>query len=239
MIINTSFTKVYGGRFGKKFMAVDNLQLNVPENAMYGLLGPNGAGKTTTIGMLTTLIPPTSGDASVYGFSVVKQPHKVREVTGLMPQDADIPQNRTSLDIVTYYGRLKGMAKDKAHIEASNLLEDVGIGSRKNDKIKSLSHGMVKLTQIAQALIGKPKVIILDEPTAGLDPKVVYEIRKIIKSLTKNATVIFSSHNLDEVQRICNYVGILDKGKLVEEGKTSKLLSKGKTLEKLFIEKVK
>lgn len=223
-------------RYGK-IAALSGLSINVPEKSIYGLVGPNGAGKTTTLGILSTLVYPTSGRASIFGHDVVKEAEKLRGIVGILPQNAALYSGRTAVDIMTFYSMLSGLSKKDAAANANRLLDNVGLEEHKHKKIREMSNGMVKLVGIAQALIGNPKLIMLDEATAGLDPRVAYNIRKIVKGLKKHATIIFSSHNLYEVEELCDYVGIINQGRVILEGKTHLIIRKKKSLEKVFMEK--
>lgn len=228
-----NLVKYYG-----KNKALDGLNINVPENSIYGLVGPNGAGKTTTLGILSTFVKPASGSAEIFGHDIITNPDKARGLIGILPQRANLYDNRTAIDIIVLYSKLAGFGGKEAVQYANDLLDRVGLRDHKNKKIKEMSHGMVKLVGIAQALIGDPKVIMLDEATAGLDPKVAYNIRKIVKELKKNSTVIFSSHNLYEIEDLCDYVGIIHHGKIIMEGKTKSIVKRGKSLENVFMEKM-
>ena len=170
----------------KHILAVNKVNLHVPEKTVYGLLGPNGAGKTTILGICTTLIRPTAGDVIVDGFSINKNPGRVREAIGLLPQESEFYSNRTPLDHLRYYAKLSGVEKGKAE----DMLNLVGLEQKADFKMRELSHGMVKLLGIAQAFIGDPKVVFLDEPIAGLDPKVAYKIKDIIKRYGRKTTII-------------------------------------------------
>lgn len=232
IIIRTEkLVKYYG-----KSRALDDLSINVPEKSIYGLVGPNGAGKTTTLGILSAFIRPTSGTAIVDGINVKNDPEDVKKVIGILPQGAEFCHNRTALDLVTFYSKLAGIKDPEKN--ADSLLDKVGMAEHKNKRISEMSNGMVKLTGIAQALIGNPKIIMLDEATAGLDPAVSYNIRNIVRSLKKEATIIFSSHNLYEVQDLCDYVGIIHEGKLVLEGRTKDIVRRKKSLEKVFMSSI-
>lgn len=221
-----------------KTKALNGLSMNVPERSIYGLVGPNGAGKTTTLGILSMCIYPNSGAAKIYGNDVVKEPEKIRGLIGILPQRANFYANRTAMDIMAFYSRLAGFEGSAAYDNANKLLDKVGMKEHKNKKMKEMSHGMFKMVGIAQALIGNPKIVMLDEATSGLDPKAAYNIRKIVRELKKNTTIIFSSHNLYEIEDLCDYVGIIHQGKIIEEGKTSSIVRKGKTLEKVFMERM-
>ena len=232
IIIKTdNLIKEYG-----KSRALNGLNMNVPENSIYGLVGPNGAGKTTTLGILATFIHPTSGTAEINGHDVVKEPEKVKNDIGILPQDALLYQYRTAVDIITFYANLSNV-KD-AIAEANSILDRVGMGEHKHKKIKEMSHGMIKLVGIAQALVGKPKIILLDEATAGLDPRVAFNIRNLVRELKKEATVIFSSHNLYEIEDLCDHVGIVHNGKIILEGKTKDIIKRRRSLENVFMERI-
>ncbi|MFO8016351.1 MAG: ABC transporter ATP-binding protein [Candidatus Woesearchaeota archaeon] len=229
-------TKKLAKHYGSSH-ALDGLDIKVPKNSIYGLVGPNGAGKTTTLGILSTLVMPTSGSAKVAGHDVTKEPLRVKEKIGLLPQGAALYPKRTAVDVISFYSKLAGV--DDPSENAHSLLDRVGLKKHKDKEIREMSNGMVKLTGIAQALIGGPLIIMLDEATAGLDPRAAYNIRKLVRDLKKESTVIFSSHNLYEVQDLCDHVGIIHKGKLVVEGKTKDITKKKKSLEKVFMEKIK
>lgn len=195
--------------------ALDKLTFNIPENSVYGLLGPNGAGKSTTIGILSGLINKSSGEFFC--------PSKI----GLLPQDASFYNHFKPLQQLIYLAMLQGFSKSEALVECNDLLKKVGLENDLNKKIGHFSHGMRRRLGIAQALIGNPELVILDEPTSGLDPKSAKQIRDLIKVLKKGKiTIIFCSHNLYEVEEFCDYVGVLNKGKLVKEGKISDLSKK-------------
>ncbi|PIN85975.1 multidrug ABC transporter ATP-binding protein [Candidatus Woesearchaeota archaeon CG10_big_fil_rev_8_21_14_0_10_44_13] len=225
-------------KFYGKNKALNGLSMNVPERAIYGLVGPNGAGKTTTLGILSTFIRPNSGSVEIYGNDIIKEPEKIRGLIGILPQRAEFYANRTALDIMTFYSKLAGLNGKEAFENADRLLDKVGMTEHKDKKMKEMSHGMFKLMGIAQTLIGNPKIIMLDEATSGLDPKVAYNIRKLVRELKKDTTIIFSSHNLYEVEDLCDYVGIIHNGKIIAEGRTKSIVKKGKSLEKVFMEKM-
>ena len=226
MILETkNLIKRYG-----HVLAVDRINLHVHENSVYGLLGPNGAGKTTILGICTTLIKPTSGDVIINGFSINKDPGRVRESIGLLPQESEFYPNRTPQDHLEYYAKLSGVDKDNAN----QMINLIGLEKKSDYKVRELSHGMIKLLGIAQALIGNPKVVFLDEPIAGLDPKVAYKIKDVIKRYSKKTTIILSSHYLEAVEKLCSHVGILKEGKLIKEGKL-KDIKKGRSLESVFL----
>lgn len=187
-------------------------------------MGQNGAGKTTTIKLLSGLSIPTQGQIFVYGMDLSSESGKVKQILGLVPQDSGFYDERTALNHMVYYGRLKGLSKKESLEQSRILLNQVGLGNEMFKKVGYFSHGMKTRLGIAQALLNSPKVLILDEPTNGLDPVGIRQIRQILFECNNNGITIFlSSHNLLEIQEICTYVGILDKGKLIAESTIEKI----------------
>lgn len=187
-------------------------------------MGQNGAGKTTTIKLLSGLSIPTQGQIFVDGMDLSSESEKIKQILGLVPQDSGFYDERTSLSHMIYYGRLKGLSKIESLEQSRVLLEKVGLGNEMFKKVSYFSHGMKTRLGVAQALLNNPKVLVLDEPTNGLDPVGIRQIREIIRECNKNGvTIFFSSHNLLEVQEICTHVGILDKGKLIAESTIEKI----------------
>ena len=210
-------------RFGD-IVALDGVDLQVAPGTVYGLLGPNGAGKTTVVRVLTTIIPPDDGTARVLG----AQPWDVAALKGklgVLPQDAMLPATETVGDFLMYLARLQGMSKHDATKSCKEVLTTVGGDDWWSQRCGKLSHGMAKRVGIAQALLGAPQVVFLDEPTAGLDPRVAYSVRQVIKSLTGKCTVIVSSHNLQELEEVCDRAAIMDHGKVVASGTMAELTS--------------
>ncbi|MDI9395262.1 MAG: ABC transporter ATP-binding protein [Euryarchaeota archaeon] len=211
--------KIYGSRF-----VLENLSLNVEKGSIYGFLGQNGAGKTTTIKLLAGLSTPTKGKIFVNSMDLSSESRKVKKILGLVPQDSSFYDERTALSHMVYYGRLKGLSKKESMEQSRVLLDQVGLGNEMFKKVGYFSHGMKTRLGIAQALLNNPKVLILDEPTNGLDPVGIRQIRQILRECNnKGITVFLSSHNLLEIQEICTHVGILDKGKLIAESAIEKI----------------
>jgi ABC-2 type transport system ATP-binding protein len=219
IIIKTeNLTKYYG-----RLKALDNLTINVKEG-ITGFLGPNAAGKTTTIKILLGLLRQTSGKVSVLGMDPSKDPLKVRRNIGFVPENPKPYRYMNGWDFMDFIAKLKGIPAYERKKEINILLEKVGLLERAKSKIATYSRGMVQRLFIAQALLGEPKLIILDEPTAGLDPLGREEILNLLKELGKTGSSIFiSSHILGEVERICNQVIIIDRGQLVLESATDKI----------------
>ncbi len=182
---------------------------------MYGFLGPNGAGKTTTMNMITGFIESTSGHIEVEGYDISKKAKKAKRQIGYMPETTPLYNELTPKEFVTYMAELKGIPRKERKEEVQRTLKEVNIEDVQNKLIRNLSRGYRQRVSMAGALVGNPKVLILDEPTVGLDPKQVIQIRNLIKSLGKDHTVILSSHILSEVSQVCEKVIIINKGNLV------------------------
>lgn len=210
MIEVKNVTKKYGN-----FTAVDNISFTVNDGEVVGFLGPNGAGKSTTMNMITGFIEPTEGTIEVNGYDVSKKPSKAKAQIGYMPESVPLYDELTVKEFVTYMAELKKVSKQEKKSDVEKVLKETGIENVKNKLIKNLSRGYRQRVSLAGALIGNPDVIILDEPTVGLDPKQIADIRKLIKELGKKHTVILSSHILPEVSQICEKVIIINNGKIV------------------------
>lgn len=212
MLETKNLTKNFG-----KFVAVDNLNIHVQKGDIYGFLGPNGAGKTTTIGMLSGLIRPTKGTAIVNDLEL-SDINNIKKHIGVYPQESNFYPDRSAKDHMILYGSLKGLNKIQALSESVRLLQLVGLNESEDVKVGNFSHGMKKRLGIAQALVGNPDLLILDEITNGLDPLWAKQVRDLITELNKDGiTIVISSHNLFEIQQMCNRVGVIHKGQLVAE----------------------
>lgn len=212
MIKLENVTKKYGS-----FVAIDNISFEIQEGEIVGLLGPNGAGKSTTMNMITGFIEPTSGHIWVNGFSMDKKPKKAKESIGYMPENVPLYKDLTVREFVSYMAELKLVPKKDLKNQVFQIMEMTGLTDVQNKLIRNLSRGYKQRVGIAGALVSKPKVLILDEPTVGLDPKQITEIRDLIKSLRKDYTVIISSHILSEISQICEKVIILNKGNILAQ----------------------
>jgi len=220
VVIETKdLTKSYDG-----VTVVDHLNLHVGENEVFGLLGPNGAGKTTTILMLLGLTEPASGSARVYGYNPTREPLKVKRITGYLPEKVGFYGNLTARENLMFIAELNGISYAEANRKIDELLEMVGIADVANLAVGKFSRGMMQRLGIADVLIKNPRVAFLDEPTSGLDPEGINQILDIIANLPKmGTTVVISSHQLYQVQRVCHSIGILSKGKTVIEGSLDQL----------------
>jgi len=208
-------------RFGDK-LAVDELTLNIRAGWIYGLIGPNGAGKTTTFSMMAGYLEPTHGDVEVLGFAS-RSVDELRGRLGVLPQDALLPALDRVGEFLIHMARLQDMPHNKAIGAARDALREVGGLEWWDMRCSTLSHGMAKRVALAQALLGEPDVVLLDEPTAGLDPRVAYEVRQLVKALKGKCTVVISSHNLQELEEVCDAAAILDHGKLIASGTIAEL----------------
>lgn len=222
----------------KKFgniQALNNVTFNIKQGEVYGLIGPNGAGKTTTLRIISTLILPTSGSATIFGIDVVKQPDEVRKILSYLPEEAGVYRNLSGMEYLQFMAKFSQVDTREAIKEA---VEISGLGERLRDKAKTYSKGMKRRLLLARALMTKPKLAILDEPTSGLDVLHAYHIRKIIKNYVKQngVTVLLSSHNMLEVEFLCDRVALVNKGKIVVEGKPAELKTQygSQNLEEVF-----
>ncbi len=210
MIEVKNVTKKYGN-----FTAVDNISFNIEEGEIVGLLGPNGAGKSTTMNMITGFIEPTEGEIIIDGNDILKKPKKAKKQIGYMPEGVPLYNDLTVKEFVNYMADLKMVPRKEKKENIQKVLEQTNLVEVKNKLIRNLSRGYKQRVSMAGALVGNPKILILDEPTVGLDPKQITEIRALIKSLGKEHTVILSSHILSEISQICEKVIIINKGKII------------------------
>ena len=210
MIEVKNVTKKYG-----KAVAVDDISFEIKEGEIVGLLGPNGAGKSTTMNMLTGFIEQTEGEIIVDGYNMLKKPKKAKREIGYMPEGVPLYMDLTVKEFVTYMAEIKKVNKKERKEKVEKIIEQTGLKDVEKKLVKNLSRGYKQRVSMAGALVGEPKILILDEPTVGLDPKQITEIRNLIKDLGKTHTIILSSHILSEVSQICNKVIIINKGKIV------------------------
>lgn len=210
MIEVKNVTKKYG-----KATAVDNISFTIKEGEIIGLLGPNGAGKSTTMNMITGFIEQTTGEIIVDGYDMLKKPKKAKKEIGYMPEGVPLYTDLTVKEFVSYMAEIKQVNKKERKEKIEKIIEQTGLKEVEKKLIRNLSRGYKQRVSMAGALVGDPKILILDEPTVGLDPKQITEIRNVIKELGKDHTVILSSHILSEVSQICKKVIIINKGKIV------------------------
>lgn len=218
MISVKHLTKYYGDH-----LAIDDISFEITEGHVYGFLGPNGAGKSTTMNIMTGCLSATSGSIQIDGHDIFEEPNAAKRCIGYLPEHPPLYMNESPLEYLSFVGEAKGLKGEALQHQVAQVLEKTGISDVQHRRISELSKGYKQRVGIAQALLGNPKVIILDEPTVGLDPIQIMEIRDLIKSLGKTHTVIFSSHILSEVQAICDRIVMIAKGKLVALGEPEQL----------------
>jgi ABC-2 type transport system ATP-binding protein len=210
--------------FGKKVRALDGVSLQVEEGTVLGLLGPNGAGKTTTVDILTTLLQPDSGSAQVAGFDVVRQPEEVRRSIGLAGQYAAIDEQLTGAENLTLVGRLNHLSPSSAKARASELLDRFGLSDAAGRTAKTYSGGMRRRLDLAAALVARPPVLFLDEPTTGLDPRSRIELWGTIETLVREGTtLLLTTQYLEEADRLADRISVVDRGRVIAEGTSDEL----------------
>lgn len=210
MITVEHLTKYYGD-----FLAVDDVSFQIEEGHVYGFLGPNGAGKSTTMNIIAGCLSATSGSVKIDGHDIFEEPDQAKRGIGYLPEHPPLYMNESPMEYLRFVGEAKGLRGEQLRQQLEEVVEKTGIQGVRNRRISDLSKGYKQRVGIAQALLGSPGVIILDEPTVGLDPIQIIEIRDLIRDLGKTHTVIFSSHILSEVQTICDQILMIAKGRLV------------------------
>ncbi len=218
MIEINHLVKKYGDH-----VAVNDLSLTIESGRIYGFLGPNGAGKSTTMNIITGYLGATDGEVKINGFDVLAQPEEAKKCVGYLPELPPLYMDMTVLEYMNFVAELKQIPKDKRKASVKEVMELTKIVDMKDRLIRNLSKGYRQRVGLAQAVIGYPEVIILDEPTVGLDPKQIIEIRELIKKLGEKHTVILSSHILSEISAVCDHIFIISKGKLVASDSTENL----------------
>ena len=230
MIEVKNVTKKYGS-----FVAVNDISFTINDGEVVGFLGPNGAGKSTTMNMLTGYIEQTEGNIIVNGYDTIKKPNKAKGQMGYMPEGVPLYNDLTVKEFVTYMAELHKIERKQKKARVQAVLKEVGLESMQNKLIKNLSRGQKQRVSLAGTIVFDPKIVILDEPTVGLDPKQITEIRSLIKNLGKKHTVILSSHILSEVSQICDRVIIINKGKIVAIDTPENLESKVSTNNSIYV----
>jgi len=231
MIKVKDLTKKYA-----RTIAVDHVSFEVQKGQIVGFLGPNGAGKTTTMRMLTCFLPPTSGSASVAGFDVLEQPLEVKKRIGYLPETPPLYPEMETAEYLKFVGRLKGLSGSDVNTRVDYVCDRCAIADVKTKLLGKLSKGYRQRVGLAQAIIHNPDVLILDEPTAGLDPKQINETRELIRGLAGDHTIILSTHILPEVEQTCQQVIIINKGKLVATDSVQNLQARARGAESVLLE---
>jgi ABC-2 type transport system ATP-binding protein len=223
-----NLTKIYGEQ-----KALDNINIEIEQGQIVGLLGPNGAGKSTMMKILTCFIPPTEGEVKVCGYDIFDNPMQVRASIGYLPEQNPLYYDMYVREFLMFIAGIHKIDKKIRKQRVEEIIELTGISKEVNKKISMLSKGYKQRVGIAQALIHDPKVLILDEPTTGLDPNQLVEIRELIKKIGQTKTVLLSTHIMQEVEAVCSRVIIINNGKLVADDETKHLAS-GENLEQIF-----
>lgn len=226
-----NLTKKYGSQ-----IALDSISFEVNQGEIVGFLGPNGAGKSTTMKILTGYISGNEGDVEIMDLDIKTHGLEIKKNVGYLPEHNPLYLEMYVKEFLNFIGELYGIKAEKLKKRIIEILDLVGLTNEQNKKIKELSKGFRQRVGLAQALIHDPKVLILDEPTTGLDPNQIGEIREVIKQAGKDKAVLFSTHIMQEVEAICDRIIIINKGKIVAEGSLSELKSNGKSLEETFKE---
>jgi ABC-2 type transport system ATP-binding protein len=232
-IVVENLTKRYGDQ-----IAVDNLSFKVKTGEILGFLGPNGAGKTTTMKAITAYLYPDSGTVHVGNYSLDKNPEEIKRNIGYLPESNPLYQDMPVIDYLRFVAEIQEIQRNEIDDRLLNVIQSCGLEKEKHKKISELSKGYRQRVGLAQALIHSPEVLILDEPTVGLDPNQIKEIRELIKQIGKEKTVILSSHILAEVEATCDRILIINKGKIVADGSTEELRKQasGKEIYKVTVE---
>jgi ABC-2 type transport system ATP-binding protein len=231
MITVNGLTKRYA-----RNTAVDHISFEIQKGQIVGFLGPNGAGKTTTMRMLTCFMPPTAGTAIVAGFDVLEEPMEVKKRIGYLPETPPLYPEMMTGEYLSFVGSLKGLRGAELKQRIDYVSERCAVADVRNKQLGKLSKGYRQRVGLAQSIIHNPEVLILDEPTAGLDPKQINETRDLIKSLAGDHTIILSTHILPEVEQICEQVIIISKGKLVATDTVDNLQSRARGVESVLVE---
>lgn len=218
MIEVKNLVKKYGDH-----LAVDHLSFHVEKGKIYGFLGPNGAGKSTTMNIMTGYIASTDGEVIINGHNILEEPEEAKKCIGYLPEQPPLYFDMTVKEYLKFAAELKKVPRDRRENQIKDVMKMVGITNMQERLIKNLSKGYRQRVGLAQAILGYPEIIILDEPTVGLDPKQIIEIRELIRKLAKNHTIILSSHILSEVSEVCDYILIINNGKLVASDTTDNL----------------
>jgi len=229
-IVVTNLNKTYGSQ-----KAVNDISFRVKTGEVLGFLGPNGAGKTTTMKAITTFLTPTSGEVKVGSYSITHNPEEVKKHIGYLPESNPLYQDMPIIDYLRFVGSLQKIPKNRINTRILEMIEVCGLEGEKHKKISELSKGYKQRVGLAQAMIHDPEVLILDEPTTGLDPNQIVEIRKLIKRIGQEKTVILSSHILAEVEATCDRIMIINNGIIVADGTSEELRKQAQSKEVLTV----
>jgi ABC-2 type transport system ATP-binding protein len=223
----------------KSFDTIDALKgisFNIPQGECYGLLGPNGAGKTTTISIMSTLIEPNDGKVSIAGYDLKKNPLECKKNIGVVPQEIALYNELSAYDNLLFWGGIYNVPKPELIARIDETVNLLGLTDRKNDKVKTYSGGMKRRINIASALLHKPNVLFMDEPTIGIDPQSRNLIFEVVEKLHKEGmTIIYTTHYMEEAERLCDRIGIIDNGEIIAQGTLDELRTSGSMKESVVI----
>lgn len=231
MIQTTNLNKSFG-----ELKAVNQVNLNIKEGEIFGLLGPNGAGKSTTINLLSSLVKADSGSITLNGIDLNTNPILAKNSIGIVPQEISLYDNFSAYDNLLFFGKLYKVDKTILKKRIDDILVLMGLENRKDDLIKTYSGGMKRRINIAAALLHQPKIVLMDEPTVGVDPQSRNRIFEVVETLNKQGlTIIYTTHYMEEVERLCNRIAIMDTGKIIAQGTLKELQKQSKTTEKVAL----
>jgi ABC-2 type transport system ATP-binding protein len=218
------------------FLAVNDVSFSINEGEIFSLLGPNGAGKTTTISMLSTLYVPTSGNATIGGHSITREPMDVRRLIGVVPQDLALYEEMTARENLVFWGQMYGLSGKPLNTRVDEVLEQIDLVDRAKNRVKTFSGGMKRRVNIGVGLLHKPRLLFMDEPTVGIDPQSRRAILDSIKDLNKQGmTVLYTTHYMEEAQELSNRVGIVDHGQMIALGTQKELTRQVGEMETLIL----
>lgn len=213
-------SKIFQTSQKKDFMAVDTVSLDIAQGTIHGLLGPNGAGKTTLISMISGILLPTSGNIEIFGTDVVKDTEKAKQMLGVVPQELVVEMAFTVEEVLHYFSGMYGVPLSERKTRIAEALEDLSLTDKAKDRARSLSGGMKRRLMIAKAILHKPKLLILDEPTAGVDVALRQKIWSLVRRLnSEGTTIVFTTHYLEEAEELCENITLINHGKIIKNGK--------------------
>lgn len=213
-------TKVFKNPKGENFKAVDGVSLDIEAGKIHGLLGPNGAGKSTLINMISGILLPTEGSVDVFGLNVIKDPNKTKQLIGVVPQEIVMEMAFTVEEVLYYFSGMYGVPRSERKERIKQVLEDLGLEDKIHERARNLSGGMKRRLMVAKAILHKPKLLILDEPTAGVDVSLRQKIWTLVRRLNEEGTtIVFTTHYLEEAEQLCEYITLIDHGHIIKSGK--------------------
>lgn len=216
----SNVSKFFKSPNGEKFVAVDKVNVTIEKGKIYGLLGPNGAGKSTLINMISAILTPDEGYIKVFGVDVAKDSVKTKQMLGVVPQEIVVEMAFTVEEVLYYYGGMFGVPKEEREERISQVLKDLSLEDKRKERARSLSGGMKRRLMIAKAILHKPKLLILDEPTAGVDVSLRQKIWELVRRLNaEGTTILFTTHYLEEAEQLCESITLIDHGKVIKQGK--------------------